>query len=895
MARVRHMFAKRDGEENEPQNDKPPPDTEKPAQENQGEETPLEVPERSRSEGSLETCNIPTLIVLHDASQAHDTSNSEPGKSESFNEGDADIRLDPSQPKSDSAPLHSQKNIATKPDDSISSALSSESGFIFGTVVAPLYQQVSCIVDHEKTTLCECGNQVQATSTDFSQSLPLTDRIETHGTDPTDARGNKDKVLVIKIQETKQDCSHKITEISKNEEGGKGFMVEESHVESLKLPEILLDHSSNKSDILKTVLEEKVVDLKSPDSLNPDLSSPIFFTEGLNLGGEAPVCDLTNDLQGESAAGTAQDPLPEHICETSTCETQGRGEEQLVWSLEIPAHTSERAMECLESDSGSDGLKSLTFHGKAENENTEAMWRCSPTHSDTTVTQEKANIKYEETDANDHFKHHEICQTQNTSVLYSKVLVEEEENIVSTEEEQCRALSFTTEDIEKSEENHGEQKEDTEGEMAAENIDTKEMEMETIDSTFIEMIAAAGEEDEDKIILYTSQGFEETGGKQIGEMLAEKETKGTEEGSLESLSTSEEEKGPTEPAIKREDEEEETESDKENPPMETCQLDIERQKMLEQEDFIIKSNNDDDHKAGGGDENIEETNSKDWEEDLMDLTTALESMLITEQKNEVSCPDARVNITDSKAEDGFSAPAHDVQHKQESDKENTGEEQSANRANEMLLDKEEAFHSNANVTHDLSKAGGDWPELTAAEEWPRALADEPESGRLSPDGTSSESDSDDEVELYMRCLRAVHGGTQAQKDKNRDVGSSAAKSGNRSKLLSTPMPSISESVDEEQPPCWNQDGEEEMVETQTKPAAQPLTSEQRDVSRNGSRWGTVNCENVSKTLLYATMLVSFVFVAFYYDFLACFGLYIISLIWLCCQGERQPVKNDRFE
>lgn len=885
------MFAQRDGEENEPQNDKAPPDTEKPAQENQGEETPFEVPERSRSEGSLKTCNMPTLIVLHDASQAHDTSNSEPEKSESFNEGDADTRLDPLQPKSDYAPLHSQKNISAKPDDGISSALSSEGGFIFGTVVAPLYQQISCIVGNEKATLCECGNQVQTTSTDFSQSLPLTDGIETHGTDPTDARSNKDKVLVIKIQETKQDCSHKITEISKNKEGEKGLMAEESCVESLKLPEILLDHSSNKSDILKTALEDKVVHLQSPDSLNPDLSSPMFFAEGLNLLGEAPVCDSTNDLRGESEPRTAHDSLPEHICETSTCETQVRGEEQLIWTLEIPAQTSERSMECLESDSGSDDLKSLTFHGKAEQENTETMWRCSPTRSNTTEMQE--NIKCEKTNANDHFEHHEICQTQNTDVLYSKVLVEEEENIVSIEEEQCRALIFTTEDIEESEENRGEQKEDTESEMY---IDTTEMEMETTDSTFIEMI----EEDEDKIILNTSQGFEETGGMQIRETLAEKERKGTQEGSIESLSTSEEEKGPTEPAIKREDEEEETESDKENHTVETFQLDIERQKLLEpeeeadiEEDFTIKSNNDDDHKAEEGNENMEETNSEHWDEDLMDLTRALESMLIIDQKNEVSCPDARVNITDSKAEDGFSAPAHDVQHKQESNKENTGEEQSENTANEMLLDKEEAFHSNANVTHDLSKAGGDWPEITAAGEWPSALADGPESGRLSPDSTSSESDSDDEVELYMHCLRAVHGGTQAQKGKNRDVGSNVVKSVNRSKLLSTPMPSISESVDEEQPQCWNQDGDEEMVEIQTKPAAQP--SEQRDVSSNGSRWGTLNCDNVSKTLLYATMLVSFVFVAFYYDFLACFGLYVISLIWLCRQGERQPVKNDRFE
>lgn len=161
------------------------------------------------------------------------------------------------------------------------------------------------------------------------------------------------------------------------------------------------------------------------------------------------------------------------------------------------------------------------------------------------------------------------------------------------------------------------------------------------------------------------------------------------------------------------------------------------------------------------------------------------------------------------------------------------------------------------------------------------------------DNTSSESDSDDEVELYMHCLRAVHGGTQAQKDKNRDAGSNMAKSVNKGKL-STPMPSISESVDEEQPQCWQQDSNEEMAEIHTKAEALPVASEQREVSTNVSRWDSLSCDNVSKTLLYATMLVSFVFVAFYYDFLACFGLYIVSIIWLWWQDERQPVKNNRL-
>lgn len=866
MALVRHFFAQRDGGTNELQWVEQLPETEKPVQDNLGEKTQLEVPERSsNSEGSLKTCNMPTLLVVHDASPAQDTRHREPETSESFSvatggEGDADIRDNPSQPN-EYAPAECQKNIAAKPADSSSSASSSESGSRFRTVVAPLYQQVFCTVGSERPFVCDWGNPVQTTSTDFTQSFPLTEEKEARGADPRNARANEDKVTVIKTQDLKQDYSHKSVESSTNKEGEKGFLVEKSHVvhnaESLRVPEIIPDQSSNKSDVLNTVLEDKVVHPQTPDSLNSDLSTPILFTDGLNLLGEAQEHDVGNDLQGQRTVGTAQ----EHPCAQMKSSTE----------IEILLQTLERAPECFESNNDADGLKSQTFHGKAQEENTEMILRCRPLHGDTVVKQDKESTTCEET--NDHFQHRGICQTQDTDVHYSKMMVEKEENIVSTDEKQD--LSFTIKDTEVSEQDRGEQ---------MENIES-----ETKDNTFTATITAAEEKDKD--IQDTLQGLQETGENQTGEKWAEKERNGAEEGSLKSPSTSQEEKRTAEPAVKREDEQEEMESEKE-----TFQINIERQNVLEQEavmeeEFIVQSN---DHKAQEGGENVEEKNPDDREEILVNLTSEPDSMAINERENEVRCSDARLNLTDNMAEDGFSALVNDVQHKQESGKENTGEGQSANTANETLLHKEEAFHNNTIVTHDISKAEGDEPEHAAASEWPCAWADEPESDQLGLDNTSSESDSDDEVELYMHCLRAVHGGTQAQKDKHKDAGSNTVKSVNRGKLLSTPMPSISESVDEEQPHCWHQNSNVEMAEIHTKATALPVTSEQRDVSTNVSRWDSLNCENVSKTLLYATVLVSFVFVAFYYDFLACFGLYIVSIIWLCWQGERQPVKNNRL-
>lgn len=870
MARVKQIFTQRDGGANELQRDEPTPQTQIPR-----EETPSEVPERSsKSQASLGTCKMPALVV-NDVSQAHETYNTEPEKSESFDvarggEGDADIR-DNLSPPNDYTPAECQNDIGARPADHIIPALSSENGSKFGTVVAPLYQQVFCTAGSERPTVRDWGNP-SPTTTNLIKIFPLADGEKTRSTKQADDGDNKDKIMVTKTEDSQQDCSHKSLKSSTNVEGEKGTMVEESRVvqkvESLKVPEIRSDPSSNKFDILKTVLGDKVVHPQTPNSLNPNFSAPELFAEGLNLWGETQERDVTNDLQGQSTAGTTQDPRPELPCQvkSSTCETQGQSEEQLFHSLEISLQTPERAPEYLERASGSGGHKSLTFHGKAQEEKAETMWVCRPMPGDALVKQDDDTVNSEETN----------------------------ENIVSTNEE----LSLTIGDTEVSDEDRREQMEDSETVLLSENKDTTEMEMETMDNELIEVITAAEEEGKDKIIQDTLQGIQETGDGKSGETWANKQGDGVEKGSLESLNTSQEEKGTIESARKTKDEQDEMGSEKENHTAETFQVNIERKNVLEQEEdavieeeFMIQWNNGDDHKAREMDENVQEKNPGGRGEVLVDLTSQPESMAVNEQENGERCSDARLNITDNKGEDCSYAPENDVQHKQECDKENTGEEQSANMANEMLLDKEEAFHNNTNITHDLSKAEGDEPEHAAAEEWPCQW---PEGDRLSPDDTSSESDSGDEVELYMHCLRAVHSGAQVQKDKNRDAGSNVAKCPNRGKLLSTPMPSISESVDEEPPMGWHQDSGEGTAEIQTKLAALPETSEQSLVSTYVARWDTLNCENVSKTLLYATMLVSFVFLAFYYDFLACFGLYILSIIWLCCQSDRQPVKNNRL-
>ncbi|XP_061679252.1 uncharacterized protein LOC133502461 [Syngnathoides biaculeatus] len=164
----------------------------------------------------------------------------------------------------------------------------------------------------------------------------------------------------------------------------------------------------------------------------------------------------------------------------------------------------------------------------------------------------------------------------------------------------------------------------------------------------------------------------------------------------------------------------------------------------------------------------------------------------------------------------------------------------------------------------------------------RVFTEEPES-----DDASAESDSDDEVELYMRCLRAVH-----TKDQSIEAGFSLSKrrpSLSRSKPLPSLMPPISESADEEHGGSVR-DGREDA---RADDAARSQPSGPKNSGGYVAKWKeTCSCSCMSKTLLYATLLAVFVVTAYYYDFLACFGLYLLSVVWLLCQGEKQPIRDN---
>ncbi|XP_053283197.1 inner centromere protein A [Pleuronectes platessa] len=271
--------------------------------------------------------------------------------------------------------------------------------------------------------------------------------------------------------------------------------------------------------------------------------------------------------------------------------------------------------------------------------------------------------------------------------------------------------------------------------------------------------------------------------------------------------------------------------------------------------------------------------------EVVDLDSG--SMTAEDGEDEVSCCEEMSDVQQIK-EEGLSAQ---MNHVQACNKDR--EEGSAHFPAEMYFYKDEDFQGAENDPNNRSEAEC----LTLAMEGDSCiLADEPGSDQTGQD--SAESDSDDEVELYMHCLRAVHTGAQANKDKNKDTGFTMGKrpSVNRGKLLSTPMPSITESLDEEPHLSCHQDihKDTDAADVQPAAAASSLLGGQDTVNRNVSCWKEAfSCRNLSRTLLCITLLVLFFVVAYHYDFLACFGLYLISVVWLCFQGERQPAKNNK--
>ncbi|XP_070686561.1 titin homolog [Pempheris klunzingeri] len=507
-------------------------------------------------------------------------------------------------------------------------------------------------------------------------------------------------------------------------------------------------------------------------------------------------------------------------------------------------------------------------------------------------------------------KQEDFSSADTAEVKNWEMMVEEEEKNILTDEEKSNTISLKAEDIEAVEEDQGEQLEDAGIETASENRAVADEEKEkTEDKREVgegEITAAREKESkaEDADVLGDKQRI---GQEEIGETVVGKDgEEGGKELEYTQATKTKMTAGVEEPA---EEEQEETVIKEEKHRTHSIQEEQPIGREEEMETDLYTDNEagvDWEYKVKPKEENVEEEIPGYKEEIPVEemgqseiVDAGSESMTTEDRENEVACSEERLDISQNKVEYSLPALVNNVHDKRVFDKENTGEGQNAHMTTERHLHKEEDFQTNKHGTHDLSKPVGDENHSTAADGDLCIFADEPEGDQASHDSGSADSDSDDEVELYMHCLRAVHTGAQTHKDRNKDTGFIAGKrpSVSRSKLLSTPMPSISESLDEDQHLSRLQDNHEDTETADVLPTAAtlPVSSGQESIKRNVSWWlQTFSFSNIAKTLLYATLLVVFVVVAYHYDFLACFGLYLISVVLLCRQGERQPVKDNRL-
>ncbi|KAM3609343.1 uncharacterized protein V6R79_013289 [Siganus canaliculatus] len=960
MARVRDFFAQRGEETNGAGRDETPAEAKPAAQEESPEGKHSDEPslsERSsQSEAprfiseSLEAREEPILDVLHDTSPAHDcTSNTEPEKSESINLANSSVPMggesavdtgdDPLPSAGDHTPAEgpninkpvssqaesSQKqsmcydctnNMTAEPAMSSERPVTETSSFTFGTVVAPLYHQVFGKVGSE--TQSDGGNPADV----VNHIYPPAGKSETSCV-PADAGENADDDHTHVSQDDKpgQECVQvapacHATEEEGEEEASLNVTANDGLGQEDPPPD---QRPMDSSDPLETTAAQ----LQPVSAVKTHLSHPKTPRENLNLQGEDKQEDkLTFDLHGQTTADTAQAPLPEQACaQTTTDLDEARSprepeelEETSLPSLSSSTCVDERnphtdravtsssncvtseedktleafheanpkeisnpaskegensSVSCLEISEETDvtrphlSLESQEETNDVAEENKEAMMRNYGTHEDTSEElKEKKMIVSEKTEHHEVeavvCKVEEVCLADSVEVKNWEMMVEEEEENILPDEMESEETHLKTEDaagVEKV------QAEDFETEM--EEADTVEMEQEISEGERKEIPAAGSSERkvtdaEDKVKLSEEQAEETVPGEEREEAEEREKEKPFRDG-LE-VDNVQEVKDETQ-------EEEEMESE----------LIHGNEASVEREDQIKE-------------EKVEET-LEHKEETVEPDTVDSEAEDLTAE-SQMGCYEEMLTIKQDKDDSGFSATESNMQDEKITEEQYTREEPNALTPGEMPLFHEEVLQHSEAVTYQLSKPA------SAAEGGSCLFTDEPESDHLSYDSTSAESDSDDEVELYMHCLRAVHGGAQAQRDKNKETGFSTDKrpSVSKAKRLSTPMPSISESVDEDQHFSSAQDRHEDMDVADIQPEATSLSEPraQESSKTNVSQWTEAfSCRNISKTLLCAILFLLFVAVAYHYDFLACFGLYLISVIWLCCQSERQPVKTTR--
>ncbi|KAF4091136.1 hypothetical protein AMELA_G00033530 [Ameiurus melas] len=155
------------------------------------------------------------------------------------------------------------------------------------------------------------------------------------------------------------------------------------------------------------------------------------------------------------------------------------------------------------------------------------------------------------------------------------------------------------------------------------------------------------------------------------------------------------------------------------------------------------------------------------------------------------------------------------------------------------------------------------------------------------DSASTESLTDDEMELYL--LRLKNTQQSGLKD---GISMGKRHSISRTLTIPSPMPSISELMDDDQPNALLDNLTNEEIKEPERTTLPPLDEEEEVIEPN-LLWFRefFSSDNMPKLIVYTLLFVVFLITAYICDFIACFGLYLLALHWLYFQLQGEPLKG----
>ncbi|XP_023666205.2 uncharacterized protein [Paramormyrops kingsleyae] len=188
--------------------------------------------------------------------------------------------------------------------------------------------------------------------------------------------------------------------------------------------------------------------------------------------------------------------------------------------------------------------------------------------------------------------------------------------------------------------------------------------------------------------------------------------------------------------------------------------------------------------------------------------------------------------------------------------------------------------------------------LSAGEEYLQSELDTCHEEGFAEENSSNDSYSDDEMEQYLLGLKCHKKSSNPTTHPFRDVLTLVSKrnSINQGMTARTPLPSIRESpyegwYSEEEWRGGRPSTDLSVVgeSINTNPVRLPPKEEPGKATRIHPfcKNDSSSFEDASKVVICGASVALLLVTAYHYDFIACFILYLFSLFWLCCHGEKE--------